>query len=315
MAIIGTSISEAQEYLNSHVIGIPTETVYGLAGNAYNSTIVARIFEAKKRPAFDPLIVHTHSIESIGAFAGPMHTSLVKLAEYFWPGPLTILIPKKSIIPDIVTNGLPDVAVRIPNHPLTLELLRNLPYPLAAPSANPFGYISPTSAKHVNNQLGDEIPYILDGGSCAVGLESTIVGIENSKVIVYRLGGISLEDIEAIVGSVHVRQHSSNPLAPGMLDSHYAPRKKLLLGDVAKLLALNHDLKPVLITYNSRLIEYPDNLQIVLSPNNNVNEAAINLFAALRTADELADSLIIAEPVPDIGLGRAINDRLKRAAF
>jgi len=315
MAIIGTSIFEAQTFLRNNIIGIPTETVYGLAGNAFDPTIVARIFEAKKRPAFDPLIVHTHSTEAIERFAGPMHEGLRKLADCFWPGPLTILIPRKPIIPDIVTNGLPNVAVRIPNHPLTLELLRSLPFPLAAPSANPFGYISPTTAKHVNDQLGDELPFILDGGPCGVGLESTIVGIENDKITIYRLGGVSVEDIEKVVGPVNVRQHSSNPLAPGMLESHYAPRKKMLLGDSFKLLELNHDLKPILIRFNSRLIEYPDNLQLVLSPNSSVTEAAINLFSALRTADELAISLIIAEPVPDIGLGRAVNDRLKRAAF
>lgn len=315
MAIIGTSISEAQLFLKDTIIGIPTETVYGLAGNAYDSTIVARIFEAKQRPTFDPLIVHTHSIESIYQFAGPIHQSLLHLAQQFWPGPLTLLIPRKSIIPDIVTNGLPNVAVRIPNHSLILELLQNLSFPLAAPSANPFGYISPTTAKHVNDQLGTKIPYILDGGPCDVGLESTIVGIEDDKIIIYRLGGISVEDIETIVGPVSVRQHSSNPLAPGMLDSHYSPRKKMLLGDSARLLELNHDLQPVLLRFNSKLIEYPDNLQLVLSPNSSVTEAAINLFSALRSADELAISLIIAEPVPDTGLGRAINDRLKRASF
>jgi L-threonylcarbamoyladenylate synthase len=315
MAIISDSVEEANFHLKNNVVGIPTETVYGLAGNAFDANLVARIFQVKNRPTFDPLIVHTYAIDSIESFAGPIPEPLLKLANHFWPGPLTLLLPKKSVIPDIVTSGLPNVAVRIPNHPLTLELLKLTGFPLAAPSANPFGYISPTNAQHVNNQLGNSIPFILDGGPCDVGLESTIVGIEDHKIIIYRLGGISVEDIETIVGPVSFRQHTSNPLAPGMLDSHYSPRKKMLLGDSARLLELNHDLQPVLLRFNSKLIEYPDNLQLVLSPNSSVTEAAINLFSALRSADELAISLIIAEPVPDNGLGRAINDRLKRAAF
>jgi L-threonylcarbamoyladenylate synthase len=185
---------------------------------------------------------------------------------------------------------------------------------LAAPSANPFGYISPTSAQHVNDQLGSKIPYILDGGNCAVGLESTIIGMENGRVTVFRLGGLSIEEIENCVGEVHVRQHSSNPQAPGMLDSHYAPKKKLLLGDIEELLLEHPDLNPVLIRFSKKLSNYPDSLQFILSEQGSTNEAAIHLFSTLRLADAQAQSLILAEYVPEDGLGRAINDRLKRAA-
>lgn len=315
MAEIGTDLEKAIQYLNHSVIGIPTETVYGLAGNAFNAALVAQIFEVKQRPSFDPLIVHTSSIERIADFAESIPDALIPLAEKFWPGPLTLLVPRKPIIPDLVTSGLPHVAVRIPSHPLTLQLLQKLEFPLAAPSANPFGYISPTSAMHVNDQLGSKIPYILDGGNCAVGLESTIVGMENGRITVFRLGGLSIEEIENCVGEVHVRQHSSNPQAPGMLDSHYAPKKKLLLGNIEELLVEHLDLKPVLIRFSTKLSNYPDSLQFVLSEEGSTHEAAINLFATLRLADTQAQSLILAEYVPEDGLGRAINDRLQRAAF
>jgi L-threonylcarbamoyladenylate synthase len=168
---------------------------------------------------------------------------------------------------------------------------------------------------HVNDQLGSKIPYILDGGNCSVGLESSIIGMENGRITVFRLGGLSIEEIENCVGEVHVRQHSSNPQAPGMLDSHYAPKKKLLLGNIQELLLEHLDLKPVLIRFSTKLPNYPDSLQFVLSEQASTNEAAIHLFATLRLADVQAKSLILAEYVPEQGLGRAINDRLKRAAF
>jgi L-threonylcarbamoyladenylate synthase len=315
MAIIGTDIHQAAQLLQNEVIGIPTETVYGLAGNAYDADLVARIFDVKQRPTFDPLIVHTSSIERISDFAQAIPDALMPLAEKFWPGPLTLLVERNAKIPDLVTSGLPHVAVRIPNHPLTLQLLDQLDFPLAAPSANPFGYVSPTTAQHVNDQLGDKIPFILDGGACQVGLESTIVGLVDGVINVFRLGGLSLESIEDVVGKVQVRSHSSNPQAPGMLDSHYSPRKKVLLGNIPELLKNHHNQSPVLIRFSSLLSDYPESLQLVLSPQASVSEAAINLFKYLRLADQFETSLILAELVPEIGLGRAINDRLKRAAF
>ncbi len=315
MAIISGSISEAKYFLQNDVIGIPTETVYGLAANAFDANLVARIFEVKSRPRFDPLIVHTHSITEVFNFTKSFPEELRNLAEKFWPGPLTVLLPRNEIIPDIVTSGLSNVAIRIPNHELTLDLLRSLEFPLAAPSANPFGYVSPTNAKHVNDQLGEKIPFILDGGPCSVGVESTIVGIENGAITIFRLGGISVEEITSVAGSVNIKTHSSNPLAPGMTDSHYAPGKHLILGDLEALLSLHHLEKPVIICYDKLLSSYPSEKQILLSPDSNVRQAATNLFSALRQADQMADSLILAEPVPEEGLGKAINDRLRRAAF
>jgi len=315
MAIIGQRIKDALHFLQNDVIGIPTETVYGLAGNAYRPDLVARIFDVKQRPTFDPLIVHAASHERAMEFAGPIPDDLKILATQFWPGPLTLLLPKKTIIPDLVTSGLPNVAVRIPNHPLTQQLLQELDFPLAAPSANPFGYVSPTTANHVNDQLGNKIPFVLDGGPCQVGVESTIVGIEQNRVCVFRLGGIALEEIEGLVGKVILKSHSSNPLAPGMLDSHYAPGKRLLLGDIETLLDLHRDQSPFVISFTRKFDDYPPELQFQLSRHANVNEAAMNLFSALRFADSKASTLILAETVPEIGLGRAVNDRLRRAAF
>jgi L-threonylcarbamoyladenylate synthase len=316
MTEIGVDIEKAKLFLEDNVIGIPTETVYGLAANALSPKLVARIFAIKNRPTFDPLIVHSHSIEEIEKLVAHFPTQLLKLAKEFWPGPLTLLLPKKDIIPDIVTSGLLNVAVRIPFHTLTLQLLKKLEFPLAAPSANPFGYISPTTAQHVIDQLGDKIPYVLDGGNCKIGLESTIVGMEENKVVVHRLGGLSIQEIERIAGNVVIKIHQhSNPNAPGMLDSHYAPKKKLILGNKQELLSLHKIDSPFIINYKEKISDYPNNKQLVLSKLGNIEEAAANLFSFLRIADKSDSALIIAELVPEIGLGLAINDRLKRASF
>jgi len=313
MAEKGADIAKAIQFLEHDVIGVPTETVYGLAANAFNPQLVAKIFEVKERPWFDPLIVHTSGFERISEFAELPAGKLRQLAEKFWPGPLTLLLPKKEIIPDIVTSGLPDVAVRIPSHPLMLDLLKSIPFPLAAPSANPFGYISPTTAQHVNDQLGNKIAYILDGGNSVVGVESTIVGEENGQVIIFRLGGLAVEQIENLIGKVEIRiNNSSDPRAPGMLKSHYAPRKKLILGNVSEL--INKYENAFVIRFSEYVRDYPAERQVLLSDTGNVSEAAVNLFAVLRMADASSAAVILAETVPDEGLGKAINDRLRRAA-
>ena len=184
MAEVGVDIERAAAFLSKgQLVAIPTETVYGLAGNALDVKAVSSIFETKNRPSFDPLILHVASLEQISPFVSEFPEKLKRLAEAFWPGPLTVLLARKASVPDLVTSGLDRVAVRVPNHPLTLALLVQLDFPLAAPSANPFGYISPTQAGHVDAQLGTQIPYILDGGVCAVGLESTIVGMEGEQVV------------------------------------------------------------------------------------------------------------------------------------
>lgn len=318
MAEIGKDIVKAKLLLQKgKLVAIPTETVYGLAGNALDSEAVALIFETKNRPSFDPLILHTSSIERVEDFVASFPEKLKMLAENFWPGPLTLLLPRKPIVPDLVTSGLDRVAVRVPKHPLTLALLESLDFPLAAPSANPFGYISPTSPSHVAAQLGEKIPYILDGGVCDVGLESTIVGLEEDEIVVYRLGGLEIATIEKLVGPVKIKDHSSsNPQAPGLLESHYAPRKPFILGDLRQLIAENIEAKSnfAVLSHSDYFPGILPENQIALSPNKNLHEAAKNLFAAMRKLDEGNSAVILAELMPEVGLGRAINDRLRRAA-
>jgi L-threonylcarbamoyladenylate synthase len=316
VAEIGKDIQKGKDFLEKdELVAIPTETVYGLAANALNSIAVAKIFEAKERPTFDPLIVHTHSLHEVYKFVTIIHPSLLKLAEAFWPGPLTLLLPKKEIIPSLVTSGLDRVGVRIPNHALTLDLLSQLNFPLAAPSANPFGYISPTTAMHVEKQLGTKIPYVLDGGSCEVGLESTIVGEENGEIIIYRLGGLSVDEIEKVVGKVSVQlNQSSNPKAPGQLKSHYAPKKPVFVGDLKELQSKYADKKIGAIVFGNDIKLNNSVLIKNLSSSKNYQEASANLFSYLRELDEAEVDLIIAELLPEEGLGLAINDRLKRAA-
>lgn len=313
---IGADIACAADWLKrGEPVAVPTETVYGLAANALDPAAVVKVFEVKKRPAFDPLIVHLPDFELIGKYATEVPAVLEQLANAFWPGPLTILLPKKDLIPDLVTSGLPRVALRVPAHPLMRELLRELPFPLAAPSANPFGYISPTTAGHVWDQLKGEIPYILDGGPCHIGVESTIAGFEDGQLTVYRLGGLPLEDLEAVAGPVAVRlNQSSNPAAPGMLKSHYAPRKPLYLGDIQALVRKYAGERAGVLSLMPRSDLPPDALKMVLSERGDLGEAAQNLFAAMRALDAADVELIIAEPMPESGLGRAINDRLRRAA-
>ncbi|WP_304517783.1 L-threonylcarbamoyladenylate synthase [Cecembia rubra] len=318
MAEIGRDIAKAKAYLEiGNLVGIPTETVYGLAGNALDPDAVAKIFSVKNRPSFDPLILHTSDMSRIAQFVKEIPGPLQRLAKRFWPGPLTLLLPKKDIVPDLVTSGLDTVAVRIPDHPLTKELLGALDFPLAAPSANPFGYISPTQASHVNDQLGTKIPYILDGGSCQVGLESTIVGMEGDKVTVYRLGGLDISKIESEVGKVQVVAHSSsNPKSPGMLKSHYSPSKPFIIGDL-DLLISEYSSKGesfAVLSFRRCFPQVSEHLQIQLSKAGDLAEAAKNLFAAMRTLDSRDVSLILSELMPEVGLGKAINDRLKRAA-
>lgn len=318
MAIIGTDINKAAELLkNSECVGIPTETVYGLAANALNADACLNIFKIKERPSFDPLIVHVSGIEEIEKYAEELPEKARLLYKHFSPGPLTIVLKKKSIIPDIVTSGLDTVGIRIPNHPLTLNLLKKINFPLAAPSANPFGYISPTRAKHVNDQLGAKINYILDGGSCNVGIESTIIGFIGNTPYLYRLGGLSLEKIEAVTGNIELAlNENSNPKAPGQMDAHYAPRKHLyLLSKQEFLKRIQNPTNALFIAFTKEYQSIKENKVLMLTNNENIDEAAQNLFSALREADESTSPEIIAELLPDNGLGIAINDRLRRASI
>ncbi len=304
-------------------MAIPTETVYGLAANAYDADAVLKIFQAKERPSFDPLIVHVRDRAQVDEVA-VVPPEAEELMERFWPGPLTLVLPKKPSVPDIVTSGLDTVGVRMPAHPMALELLRSLDFPLAAPSANPFGYVSPTTAQHVADQLGEKIPYILDGGPCAVGVESTIIGWEphftlrtahftphTSPWVLYRAGGIPVEAIETVIGQLGSAQGRVFPAAPGMIESHYAPRKPLFVGDVPSLLKEHAGKRCAVIAFTSGFDAW---LCETLSPSSDLGEAARNLFAAIRTSDASDAHMILAEVVPNEGLGRAINDRLRRAA-
>jgi len=312
----GTSLETAAQLLEAGaIVAIPTETVYGLAGNALDPAAVTKIFSIKNRPAFNPLIVHLHSVGEMEKYAAEVPALIKRLAEKFSPGPLTYVLPKKDVVPDLVTAGGDTVALRIPAHPLTRALLERLPFPLAAPSANPFGYISPVTAAHVEQQLGGKIPYILDGGACEVGLESTVVTVQENKLIVLRLGGVAIEELEKVAGkSVLQLNRSSNPQSPGQLKSHYAPKHRLLLGDLETLIEKHSEKKIGLLSFREKFDHAAIEKQRQLSPSGDLDEAARNLFTALRELDAADIDLILAEKLPAEGLGRAVNDRLLRAA-
>ncbi|MBC7503744.1 threonylcarbamoyl-AMP synthase [Candidatus Gracilibacteria bacterium] len=297
------------------VIAIPTETVYGLAGNAYSDIAVKKIFQIKGRPLYNPLIVHIKSIEYLKQVAKDIPDNAKKLAKEFWPGALTMVLSKLSHVSDIVTAGHDTVAVRIPSHPLALELLKRLDFPLAAPSANPFGSISPTSAEHVNRYFGDNLEIILDGGLCERGIESTIVGFDQDTVILYRHGSISIESLERVVGKVILKTKDDvSPTAPGMLSRHYAPSIDTYLTDnVRGYIERFSGLKIGIILFNQSLGDSRVTHEEVISPCGNLEEAARNLYSALHRLDRLGLDIIITERLPDYGLGKTINDRLGRA--
>ncbi len=315
MADIGQDLGRAKDILErGGLVAIPTETVYGLAANGLNSEAVAKIFEAKQRPSFDPLILHTSSLDRVNNIVDNIPDKANDLASAFWPGPLTMVMNKQENVPDLVTSGLASVAVRVPNHDFTKALLESIDFPLAAPSANPFGYISPVTAEHVNQQLGGRIDYILDGGPCTVGLESTIVSFVNDPTVL-RLGGLSLERIKNVIPSIKVNTHSSSkPTAPGMLESHYAPKKTIELKDQFDSNSIVDFFQIGALVFQHYLEDIPHENQYLLSVNGDLNEAAQRLFTGLRTLDANPNiETIITELVPEEGLGRAINDRIKRA--
>lgn len=307
----GTDIAQGIAFLKAgKLVAIPTETVYGLAANGYDPLAVAGIFEAKGRPHFDPLILHIGKISQLDSLITSFPEKAQKVAEAFWPGPLTLILPKSDLVPDLVSSGLPTVGVRMPRHEMTLALLKTIDFPLAAPSANPFGYISPTSAQHVQDQLSGKVDYILDGGDCDVGVESTIVSFPEGEALILRKGGVTIEEIEAVIGKVAVQtQSTSNPTAPGMLISHYAPRTPLLLGDIERLIDQNTSRNFAVLGFSSTYGKPGE----ILSKSGDLKEAAQNLFSVLRRLDLRNYDLIIAEPLPETGLGVAINDRLRRA--
>ncbi len=307
------SIAEAAALLEAgDLVAIPTETVYGLAADATNGEAVARIYEAKGRPSFNPLIAHVDRLEAALAH-GDIRGGALKLAEAFWPGPLTLVVPALAASPisDLARAGLDSVALRVPAHPAARALLSAFGRPLAAPSANLSGRVSPTTAADVAAELGERVAMILDGGACPVGLESTIVGSLGGRLQLLRPGGVTRDAIEQALGHpLDEPEEALAPRAPGMLASHYAPRALVRLEAVdfapdEAVLAFGAAARPAAI---------PPGRYLNLSPGGDLREAAAQLFSALRTLDATGAARIAAAPIPKTGLGEAINDRLRRAA-
>ena len=291
---------------------MPTETVYGLAGDGLNESALAKIFEVKQRPLFDPLILHFADAQGAFGVAEEISDTARKLAEKFWPGPLTLVVRKKSLVPDLATSGLPQVAIRVPAHLTAQALLCAFAGPLAAPSANRFGRISPTDAAAVHSELGDSVPLILDGGGCRVGLESTVIDVSGTIPKLLRAGGISLEEIEAHIGPIErAATVEKNPASPGQLAHHYAPRKLLRLVDFPSKIpggAENGWLAFGPVTATSNTLRN-------MAFNADLREAAANFFRDLRALDDDPRvQVIYAIRVPPHGLGLAINERLERAS-
>lgn len=325
---------------NGQIVGIPTETVYGLAGNALDPEALAKIFDAKKRPTFDPLIVHISTDFDLGSLVDFSQLSaqaienLQKLTQAFWPGPLTLVLPKKQLIPDLATSGLKSVAIRMPRHPVAQALLKEVGLPLAAPSANRFGRISPTSASHVMDELKGKIQYIIDAGSCEIGVESTVVELKlDGAVHLLRPGGVSQGEIEKLLGLTLKVGSPLKTASPGMLENHYAPLRPLFLLETHALEASFDKALGALETPPNRLgvllfsgsahktqdlLSQKLGLPVTarcLSPSGDLLEAAKNLFAYLRELDDCGADILTAEPCPvSDGIGFAISDRLKKAA-
>jgi L-threonylcarbamoyladenylate synthase len=299
---------------NGEVVALPTETVYGLAADALNPIAVAKIFEAKSRPHFDPLIVHLPDndwLEKIADVPSPDRQLISRLAEKFWPGPFTLVLPRRRMVPEIVTAGLETVALRISAHPIFSEIIHGFGKPLAAPSANRFGRISPTIAKHVMDELSGRIPLIIDAGPTTHGIESTIVGVHGDKIQILRRGPITSEQLSEF-GKVEIAKAGAKISGPGQLPSHYAPKTPLRLVDDLHSFESNH--RCVLLAWNPA--KKDDRFVAIrnLSDKQDLREAAANLFRYLRELDELGVDLIVAERVPSQGLGAAILDRLTRAS-
>ncbi len=308
------TINQAADVLRlGGIVAFPTETVYGLGADALNALAVARIFEIKNRPHFDPLIVHIANLKDAEKLA---HVSgeAEKLIQKFWPGPLTLVLRKKPGIPDLVVSGLDTIAIRMPAHPVALDLIRAAQTPIAAPSANPFGYLSPTTAQHVQDQLGEAVESILDGGACLTGVESTIIDLSNEKPLLLRPGGIPVEEIEKVIGFVERATHSSKPSAPGQLPQHYAPRTSLKILTVEEMRDHPFVSHAGVLLFKNSPVGFMVQASEILSAKGDLKEAATNLFSALHRLDRSGVEMIFAEPVPENGLGLAIMDRLRRAA-
>jgi L-threonylcarbamoyladenylate synthase len=301
---------------NGGLVAFPTETVYGLGGNALNPESVAKIFAAKQRPSFDPLISHIaeeETLDRICRVPSKYHDILTRV----WPGSLTIIVPKKDIVPDLVTSGLDTMAVRMPDHPVALELIKASTGVVAAPSANPFGYLSPTRAEHVEKQLGSKIDMILDGGSCRVGVESTVLDLTQGIPQVLRPGGYSVEELETIFGEVRVLNRKVvTPTAPGQMEMHYSPRAVLHIVDSPKDVGQSLRSGAAYVGFRSDEALNTDGFEKVeyLSRDGNYIQAAARLFEILHKLDHSGVRTIYAQRVPEEGLGRAVMDRIYKAS-
>jgi L-threonylcarbamoyladenylate synthase len=311
-----TSVSEAARLLKEgEVVAIPTETVYGLAGNAFEPKALAKIFAAKERPTFDPLIVHIADIAQLSDIAKDIPDSAYKLAEAYWPGPMTIILPKKDCIPDLCTSALPSVAVRFPSHPIAQSIIKESGLPLAAPSANLFKHVSPTTAEHVAAQLADRIAGIVDGGPCSVGVESSIISLTGEKPTVLRPGAITPEMFAKVLGDVAIKESTSKPgqpmLAPGQCDTHYRPQVPLYYGEIPAGYTLPEH--TVRIAFGTQAGPIPATVN--LSATGDMVEATSKLYAFMHDLDKTEYDLILVDPIPNKGVGMALNDRLKRASI
>lgn len=334
MKLLGTGIEDLKQaaaaLAEGKLVAFPTETVYGLGADALNPTALARVFQAKRRPSFDPLIVHIVSRETLEKLVSFSELSprgrvyLDKISEELWPGPLTLVLPKKAVVPDLATSGLSTVALRMPVHPIARSLIELAGCPIAAPSANPFGYLSPTRAEHVRDQLGEQLDLIIDGGACPVGVESTVLDLSTDKPLILRPGGLSRSRIEACVGPVdQIDRSQAQPSAPGQLASHYAPRTPLYLYPRHELSDEAPQKGEAFLFYDGAskkhwLERYPEanhKTALVLSERGDSAEAASQLFAVLHQLDVQGYTCIRAERAPDEDLGPAINDRLHKARF
>jgi L-threonylcarbamoyladenylate synthase len=306
-------IQEAAQILREGgIVVFPTETVYGIGANAFDPQAVSRVFETKRRPRFNPLIVHIPDTASLKKVASHIPPEAKQLAERFWPGPLTLVLPKHPDLPLVVTGGLPTVGVRMPAHPIAQALLKAADLPIAAPSANRFMRLSSTRMEHAKNQLGAEVDLYLDGGPCPIGVESTIVGWVDGRATLLRLGGISVEAIEACIGPLAPPPPTRRPLAPGSLDRHYAPRTPLLFSDKPVVFEKNRKVGLLALQADEKETA-PYSVISYLSPSGDLREAASQLFQKLWEMESQNLDLIVARPLPNNGLGAAINDRLRRA--
>ncbi len=283
------------------IVGIPTETVYGLGANGLDEKAVQKIFRVKGRPNKNPLILHTHSIKELKKLVKHIPPIAKKLADNYWPGPLTILFDKSELVSDLITAGSKKVAIRIPSHPLFLEILKSVDFPIAAPSANPYQRISPTTAQQVHEYFQDKVPYVLEGGKCECGLESTIVGIENNKVIIYRLGGITMESLKKVHPNVELAPKDNTKVVTSGMDlKHYAPTTKLIIVDNINLFKKNH---PEL------------NIGVLTFEHHNNRLIAKEFYYQLYQLDQQNFDVIICKKFKNMGIGKALNDKLQRASY